>query len=86
MTRFCFATDMHSARLKYWSNFAGCVATEKGAALLESARCGRNGTFRPHQGALLRQPSHHHPTGIIPSGPRINFTAPTRRAVPKLGG
>jgi hypothetical protein len=26
------------------------------------------------------------PTGIIPSGPRIDFTAPTRRAVPKLGG
>jgi glutathionyl-hydroquinone reductase len=26
------------------------------------------------------------PTGIIPLGPRIDFTAPTRRAVPKLGG
>jgi hypothetical protein len=25
-------------------------------------------------------------TGIIPAGPRIDFTAPTRRAVPKLGG
>ena len=26
------------------------------------------------------------PTGIIPVGPRIDYTAPTRRAVPKLGG
>jgi glutathionyl-hydroquinone reductase len=26
------------------------------------------------------------PTGIIPAGPRIDCTAPTRRAVPKLGG
>src|SRR5215471_8180739 len=26
------------------------------------------------------------PTGIIPAGPRIDYTAPTRRAVPKLGG
>jgi putative glutathione S-transferase len=26
------------------------------------------------------------PTGIVPAGPRIDFAAPTRRAVPKLGG
>ena len=26
------------------------------------------------------------PTGIIPSGPRIDYTAPTRRAVPRHGG
>jgi putative glutathione S-transferase len=26
------------------------------------------------------------PTGIIPCGPRVDFTTPTRRAVPKLGG
>ena len=26
------------------------------------------------------------PTGIIPAGPRVDFTTPTRRAVPKLGG
>jgi putative glutathione S-transferase len=26
------------------------------------------------------------PTGIIPAGPRIDFAAPTRRAVPRLGG
>ena len=25
------------------------------------------------------------PTGIIPAGPRIDYTAPTRRGVPKLG-
>jgi putative glutathione S-transferase len=26
------------------------------------------------------------PTGIIPAGPRVDFIAPTRRAVPQLGG
>jgi len=26
------------------------------------------------------------PTGIIPAGPRVDFAAPTRRAVPRLGG
>jgi putative glutathione S-transferase len=26
------------------------------------------------------------PTGIVPGGPRVDFTAPTRRAVPRLGG
>ena len=26
------------------------------------------------------------PTGIVPAGPRIDFAAPTRRAVPQLGG
>lgn len=26
------------------------------------------------------------PTGIVPAGPRIDFAAPTRRAVPRLGG
>jgi putative glutathione S-transferase len=26
------------------------------------------------------------PTGIVPAGPRLDFAAPTRRAVPKLGG
>jgi putative glutathione S-transferase len=26
------------------------------------------------------------PTGIIPAGPRVDFTAATRRAVPRLGG
>jgi glutathionyl-hydroquinone reductase len=26
------------------------------------------------------------PTGVVPVGPRIDFSAPTRRAVPKLGG
>jgi putative glutathione S-transferase len=26
------------------------------------------------------------PTGIIPAGPRIDFAAPTRRTVPRLGG
>ena len=26
------------------------------------------------------------PTGVVAAGPRIDFSAPTRRAVPKLGG
>jgi putative glutathione S-transferase len=26
------------------------------------------------------------PTGIVPRGPRIDFSTPTRRAVPRLGG
>ena len=26
------------------------------------------------------------PTGIVPAGPSVDFTAPTRRAVPRLGG
>jgi glutathionyl-hydroquinone reductase len=26
------------------------------------------------------------PTGVVPAGPRVDFSAPTRRAVPKLGG
>jgi hypothetical protein len=33
--------DMHSAHLKCWSNFAGCVATEKGRNAYYAIRLGK---------------------------------------------
>jgi len=57
------------------------------------ARCYGSVMQRAELGLLQDIKMHYYrshrtinPTGIIPLGPRIDYTAPTRRAVPKLGG